>query len=1515
MLLRSRFFILPISAIILMLSSSVVLAQNTAPVPTTFDIISPADGNAASLINHDYGTSSGKNSRIFYGGDFFYRDGDSNNKGFKGYTGASLAAGTRKAYGNPTGSRLTLGGTEYGSDPAYPTEGFAYVTNLPITNDDWDISYFDPDDYGNAGTWLVYTGCNGFIAINEGDTLEINITGFVDPNNQLVTGNSTANGDYTGKGMKSQDGDGNPGFDGSNDITFTIDAAYLPEGAYFDGTRLVWVPSFIQGDGAQDNSVRNGIRFIDANISNGSTTSETVGDTATSGSHIGYGRGELRDSLYVIYFRATDDSNQENNTAVDSLFILVNDSLLNPAPLFTRRTMLRIDSTGAQETRTFDYLANQPDTLFSVFEGDSVVITLYAVDTDSVYGETNDALAIGMLWSDSLLNVDKNGDTTDAIAGFNQYISRKGTADTLVFDTTSTVSGGSVTSFRIRLRLPYNLATSGEKADTLVVMVSDGSSIAADTFALKVRNTNRAPIWDADTSSLPPDSALIYSSYADLVQHDSIDAITAFSLNNNQTDSTYFASYVFDPENLVGDQVGATLSFSYSGNHQGTLNATTGLNVFTPVETDTVTYTFTITAADDDPSDSKSTAQEIIFRVAPAPSITKVEPAIGGINQEFTITGSGFGLYDEGASDTSKVIFYATSGGRRQDIAANIISWSQDRVVATVPSGVPNSPKDATLSYLLPDTIKLVSAIYGGFDTYPFVVITDSTGYENLDVVNITSSAATIRYRTDFSGADSVVVASSSDTLDIHSSAFEDAAKFNRLPTFVDYNNGLSEIRSTVVVYQDQSTSTDGIHIINLDNLSPGTVYQFFIGSAAGYFAADSLRNINGPYRPKKIDRNTRANNNYLDAFRFRTLPRTSSTGTLYTLNGKAYYSGGAATNAAITVRVVSGTNPADTSLPITTVVNSDSTWEVNLANLNSTGGGSFAHAAGDTILIEVDGAEKGFEQLVVARGANNESPQSVPAFKIVPYVKYDLELLTGLNLIGIPLSLNWYQPSTADELMALIAGGTPSVTRYITSTGTQETRSRSVSGTYVGAEDFELLTGEAYFVEVDGKSTPQLIGRVYTEELSTITFPGAGLYFVSRPSQDASLFYSWDAQQILQTLDSVSIVIRWNASKQQYEQSLLAGGNFVGTNFGIDPGRGYIFNVTGASSWNPNGPSALLAGSADNSGQSGTEQVIVLDVSQEEQSSSSALMSVSNVTSSAAVVTWSSGGSDPGRVRLSRADGSGEQVYSPSVAGVSDNLSSVLITGLEPETEYRFRVETSGAQPLDGLSPGTFTTSRIGIGMRPYTLYSQLVDRDGGVLPGMLVLLRLTGKVSGEQSRYLSAFSDRNGYWLLNLANLKTAGTGEPFEWSEGDRIELSILSAGFRSEFRAEVQPGSPHNIAADLELDLPDQNALDKPARVSLPKAYALSQNYPNPFNPSTTIQFAVPEQESPVSVRLEVYNLRGALVRTLVDGVREPGNYSIQWQGKDRLGRPVSSGVYFYRLSTPNFKAVRKMVLLK
>ncbi len=99
-------------------------------------------------------------------------------------------------------------------------------------------------------------------------------------------------------------------------------------------------------------------------------------------------------------------------------------------------------------------------------------------------------------------------------------------------------------------------------------------------------------------------------------------------------------------------------------------------------------------------------------------------------------------------------------------------------------------------------------------------------------------------------------------------------------------------------------------------------------------------------------------------------------------------------------------------------------------------------------------------------------------------------------------------------------------------------------------------------------------------------------------------------------------------------------------------------------------------------------------------------------------------------------------------------------------------------------------------------------------------------------------------------------------------------------------------------------------------SLPKEFALSQNFPNPFNPVTTITFDVPGGAGDVQpVLLSIYDVRGRLVRTLVDDAFGPGAHRVVWNGTDSEGRPVPSGIYVSVLRGGAVTTSRKMTVLR
>jgi hypothetical protein len=132
------------------------------------------------------------------------------------------------------------------------------------------------------------------------------------------------------------------------------------------------------------------------------------------------------------------------------------------------------------------------------------------------------------------------------------------------------------------------------------------------------------------------------------------------------------------------------------------------------------------------------------------------------------------------------------------------------------------------------------------------------------------------------------------------------------------------------------------------------------------------------------------------------------------------------------------------------------------------------------------------------------------------------------------------------------------------------------------------------------------------------------------------------------------------------------------------------------------------------------------------------------------------------------------------------------------------------------------------------------------------------------------------------------------------------SIGVNGFEDVLTIKYSQGSPAVFLAQehvAEVDKAPANETD----VALPTQFDLAQNYPNPFNPSTTIRFDTP---SSGRVKLAVYNLRGELMRTLMDGEIAAGYHTINFEMTG-----MASGIYFYKMEAGAFTATRKMILQK
>lgn len=142
-------------------------------------------------------------------------------------------------------------------------------------------------------------------------------------------------------------------------------------------------------------------------------------------------------------------------------------------------------------------------------------------------------------------------------------------------------------------------------------------------------------------------------------------------------------------------------------------------------------------------------------------------------------------------------------------------------------------------------------------------------------------------------------------------------------------------------------------------------------------------------------------------------------------------------------------------------------------------------------------------------------------------------------------------------------------------------------------------------------------------------------------------------------------------------------------------------------------------------------------------------------------------------------------------------------------------------------------------------------------------------------------------------------------------------VVSISYVSPSAIAVTP--PAEIAPDTQKILTESSSVSVTVVVVsgesksvLPNAFSLSQNYPNPFNPVTEIRFGLPRSGR---ATLKIYDLLGREIATLFDEVKAAGYQQIQWNGQNKQGSPVPSGVYIYRLISGNHVEQKKMLLIK
>ena len=242
-------------------------------------------------------------------------------------------------------------------------------------------------------------------------------------------------------------------------------------------------------------------------------------------------------------------------------------------------------------------------------------------------------------------------------------------------------------------------------------------------------------------------------------------------------------------------------------------------------------------------------------------------------------------------------------------------------------------------------------------------------------------------------------------------------------------------------------------------------------------------------------------------------------------------------------------------------------------------------------------------------------------------------------------------------------------------------------------------------------------------------------------------------------------------------------------------------------------------------------------------------------------------------------------------ISEIINNCNDDMGESLTCDGEYDLSTESAGGCPLYGQQ---VTTTGTVIDYFDITVfngpYSFTIQDDSGQMIDFVVW--------PESSEYQDGFDITETD--LNILTQEPFGvhtveiTGELGAYCDDDEM-LDIYSEW---------------QVTVEYESDITIMNSLSN--ELTIPGEHTLFQNYPNPFNPETMIKFDVPSLDY---IKISIFDLKGNLILDLVDKSFTPGEYYVTWDGKDKNGQPVSSGLYIYQYKSSINLATKRMLLVK